>query len=86
MGSYQGCSQALHGRPRARASEAADGRREASEGAQRVAADGWGRGASEHEALGVFMHDVHRRWGSVLWRSWACVIRAPPARRVPVIH
>ena len=30
---------------------------------------------SEHEALGIFMHDVHRRWGSVFWRSWARVIR-----------
>ena len=30
---------------------------------------------SEHEALGIFVHDVHRRWGSVFWRSWARVIR-----------
>ena len=30
---------------------------------------------SEHEALGIFVHDVHRHWGSVFWRSWARVIR-----------
>ena len=47
---------------------------------------------SEHEALGVFMHDVRRRWGSVFWRSWARVIRArlpavgrPHGRRDPRI-
>jgi hypothetical protein len=34
-----------------------------------------------HEALGVYTHDVHRRWGSVFWRSWARVIRG----RLPVI-
>ena len=32
---------------------------------------------SVHEALGVYTHDVHRRWGSVFWRSWARVIRGP---------
>jgi hypothetical protein len=36
---------------------------------------------SEHEALGIFVHDVHRRWGSVFWRSWAHVIRG----RLPAI-
>ena len=36
---------------------------------------------SEHEALGIFLHDVHRRWGSVFWRSWARVIRG----RLPAI-
>ena len=45
---------------------------------------------SEHEALGVFMRDVHRRSpparslagaACVLWRSWARVIRG----RLPVI-
>ena len=68
-GSYQGCSEALHSLAR----EAAEAR----------ARSEWRRmGArSEHEALGVFMHDVHRRWGSVLWRSWARVIRG----RLPVI-
>ena len=30
---------------------------------------------SEHEALGIFVHDVHRRWGSVFWRACARVIR-----------
>jgi hypothetical protein len=47
----------------------------------RVAADG--RARSEHEALGIFVHDVHpRRWGSVFWRSWARVIRV----RLPAIR
>ena len=27
------------------------------------------------------MHDVHRRWGSVFWQSWARVIRG----RLPAI-
>ena len=36
---------------------------------------------SVHEALGIYTHDVHRRWGSVFWRSWARVIRG----RLPVI-
>ena len=36
---------------------------------------------SEHEALGIFVRDVHRRWGSVFWRSWARVIRG----RLPAI-
>ena len=35
---------------------------------------------SVHEALGIYTHDVHRRWGSVFWR-WARVIRG----RLPVI-
>jgi hypothetical protein len=36
-----------------------------------------------HEALGIYTHthDLHRRWGSVFWRSWARVIRG----RLPVI-
>jgi hypothetical protein len=30
--------------------------------------------------LGIYTHDVHRRWGSAFWRPWARVIRAwPPA-------
>ena len=33
------------------------------------------------EALGIYTHDVHRRWGSIFWRSWARVIRG----RLPVI-
>jgi hypothetical protein len=41
----------------------------------------WGCRAC-HEALGIYTHDVHRRWGSVFWRScWARVIRG----RLPVI-
>jgi len=36
---------------------------------------------SVHEALGIYTHDVRRRWGSVFWRSWARVIRG----RLPVI-
>ena len=36
---------------------------------------------SVHEALGIYTHDVHCRWGSVFWRSWARVIRG----RLPVI-
>jgi hypothetical protein len=36
---------------------------------------------SVHEVLGIYTHDVHRRWGSVFWRSWARVIRG----RLPVI-
>ena len=39
----------------------------------------WAR--SEDEALGIYMHDVRRRWGSAFWRSWARVIRT----RLPVI-
>ena len=41
----------------------------------------WMGARSEHEALGIFVHDVHRRWGSVFWRSWAGVIRG----RLPAI-
>ena len=37
--------------------------------------------AAIDEALGIFVHDVHRRWGSVFWRSWARVIRG----RLPAI-
>ena len=38
---------------------------------------------SEHEARGVCMHDVRRRWGwgSVSWRSWARLIRSPATPR-----
>ena len=36
---------------------------------------------SVHEALGIYTHDVHRRWGSVFWRSWARVIRG----RLPIV-
>ena len=43
---------------------------------------------SEHDCtrryrrlVGIFVHDVHRRWGSVFWRSWARVIRG----RLPAI-
>ena len=69
VGSYQGCSEELDGLAR--------------EAAEAKARKEWRQmGArSEHEALGIFMHDVHRRWGSVLWRSWARVIRG----RLPVI-
>ena len=51
-----------------------------------MAADG--RAERADEALGIFVHDVHRRcqplagWGSVFWRSWARVIRGrlcPPS-------
>ena len=57
----------------------AQGRREVS---GRALTEWWQMGArSEHEALGIFVHDVHRRWGSVFWRSWARVIRG----RLPAI-
>ena len=46
-----------------------------------VAADRQMGVRSVHEALGIYTHDVHRRWGSVSWRSWARVIRG----RLPVI-
>jgi hypothetical protein len=46
-----------------------------------VAADGWGCGACTRRWVGIYTHDVHRRWGSVFWRSWARVIRG----RLPVI-
>ena len=61
VGSYQGCSEGLHALAR--------------EVAEERARTEWRRmGArSEHEALGIFVHDVHRRWGSVFWRSWARV-------------
>ena len=70
VGSYQGCSEGLHALAR--------------EVAEERARTEWRRmGArSEHEALGIFVHDVHRRWGSVrVWRSWARVIRG----RLPAI-
>ena len=72
--SYQGFSEALHGLAR----EAAEAR----------ARGEWRRmvSRSEHEALGVFMRDVHRRSplagaASSGGRSWARVIRG----RLPVI-
>ena len=69
VGSYQGCSEGLHALAR--------------EVVEERARTEWRRmGArSEHEALGIFVHDVHRRWGSVFWRSWARVIRG----RLPAI-
>ena len=69
VGSYQGCSEELHALAREVAEE-----RARTEWRQMGA-------RSEHEALGIFVHDVHRRWGSVLWRSWARVIRG----RLPAI-
>jgi hypothetical protein len=39
---------------------------------------------SEHEALGIFVHDVHRRWGSVFWRSWLVGGRASSAAACPL--
>ena len=72
--SYQGCSEGLHALAREVAEESAR-----TEWRQLGA-----RG--EHGALGIFVHDVHRRsagppWGSVFWRSWARVIRG----RLPAI-
>ena len=69
VGSYQGCSEALHGLAR--------------EAAKAKATAKWRQMGvrSVHEALGIYTHDVHRRWGSVFWRSWARVIRG----RLPVI-
>ena len=69
VGSYQGCSEALHGLAR--------------EAAKAKATTKWRQMGvrSVHEALGIYTHDVHRRWGSVFWRSWARVIRG----RLPVI-
>ena len=67
VGSYQGCSEALHGLAREAAKAKATGRQMGVR--------------SVHEALGIYTHDVHRRWGSVFWRSWARAIRPrPPAR------
>ena len=76
VGSYHGCSEELH----ALARDVARG------GGERARAEWRQMGArSEHEALGIFVHDVHRRWGSVfflsVWRSWARVIRG----RLPAI-
>ena len=69
VGSYQGCSEALETLAR--------------EAAEAMARSEWRRmGArSEDEALGIFMHSVRRRWGSMMWRSWARVIRG----RLPAI-
>jgi hypothetical protein len=69
VGSYQGCSEALHGLAR--------------EAAKAKATAKWRQMGvrSVHEALGIYTHDVHRRWGSVFWWSWARVIRG----RLPVI-
>ena len=52
VGSYQGCSQALHGRPRARASEAADGRREGGERGRAASGGRW-MGARSERARGA---------------------------------
>jgi hypothetical protein len=64
-----GCSEALHGLAR--------------EAAKAKATAKWRQIGvrSAHEALGIYTHDVHRRWGSVFRRSWARVIRG----RLPVI-
>jgi hypothetical protein len=72
VGSYQGCSEALHDLAR--------------EAAKAKATAKWRQMGvrSVHEALGIYTHDVHRRCagvGSVFWRSWARVIRG----RLPVI-
>ena len=69
VGSYQGCREALHGLAR--------------EAAKAKATAKWRQMGvrSVHEALGIYTHDVHRRWGSV---SWLAVVGArhprPPAR------
>ena len=39
-----------------------------------------------HEALGIYTHDVHRRWGSVFWRSWARAHAPAHAGRQSVIR
>ena len=51
VGSYQGCSEALHGLAR--------------EAATATATAKWRQMGvrSVHEALGIYTHDVHRRWG-----------------------
>ena len=69
VGSYQGCSEALETL--------------AHEAAEAMARSGWKQmvARSEDEALGIFMHSVRRRWGSVMWRSWARVIHG----RLPAI-
>ena len=64
VGSYQGCSEGLHALAREVAEERARTEWRHQMGAR-----------SEHEALGIFVHGVHRRWGSVFRRSWARVIR-----------
>ena len=69
VGSYQGCSEGLHALAREVAEE-----RARTEWRQMGA-------RSEHEALGIFVHDVHRRWGSVFWRSCARHPRSPARHR-----
>ena len=63
VGSYQGTSASVE----ALAREAAEARASAS----------WRlMGArSESEAVGIFMQDVYRRWGSCFWRTWVRCIR-----------
>ena len=60
VGSYQPGLQRGAAPPRAGGGE--------GDGDGEVAADGGAEG-SVHEALGIYTHDVHRRWGSVFWRS-----------------
>ena len=71
VGSYQGCSEGLHALAREVAEERARTEWRQTDG----------RSERAPEALGIFVHDVHRRWGSVFWRSWARVIRG----RLPAI-
>ena len=71
VGSYQGCSEVLHALAREVAEERARTEWRQTDG----------RSERAPEALGIFVHDVHRRWGSVFWRSWARVIRG----RLPAI-
>ena len=73
VGSYQGCS--ARGYTPSRAREVAE-RRARTEWRQMGA-------RSEHEALGIFVHNVHRRWGSVFWRSCARHPRSPARHRGP---
>jgi hypothetical protein len=69
VGSYQGCSEALHDLAR-------EAWREAAKAKAKAMWRQMGRWGSFW-----YTHDVHRRWGSVFWRSWARVIRG----RLPVI-
>jgi hypothetical protein len=79
LGSYQGCSEALHERP---VDRRAGGARMGGAATATATAKWRQMGVrSVHEALGIYTHDVHRRWGSVVWWSWARVIRG----RLPVI-
>ena len=68
VGSYQGCSEGLHALAR--------------EVAEERARTEWRRmGArSEHEALGIFVHDVHRRWGTRVLAVVGARHPRPPAR------